>query len=1393
VITIPMRIVKALLCLMALAAAGTAAAINASPLPFKETQPDGTVITLRIQGSEHFHWLEDMAGYTVVQTKAGYFYATLEKSGGLAAGPLMVGRDDPAAAGLEKRLLPPEEVIARKELARERQTAEAIEKMGMPEKVQSTGTLKNLVIPIRFSNHAGRTLPSRDDMDVLFNAVGGDPTRCPTGSVRDVYTENSYGQLTLESTVLDWVNVPNTEMYYANGDSGDDTLWQALKSALNTIDATVNFRDFDTDNDNWIDAIAFLHSGYAAEFGGTDAAGVGHLDRIWSHRWTMNPVWTSAEGVRVGAYHISPALWGTSGSAIGRVGVICHETGHFLGLPDLYDTSKPGSGLGSWCLMANSWGFDNSQLHPPALSAWCKIQLGWTVPTVLTTPGNYALAQWALNNQVYRINHGFPSGEYLLIENRQPVGMETAMPQGGLAIYHIDDASPYDVQGYPGQEGWPENGKHYRVALLQADGQYHLERETNRGDAGDLYRASGVSAITPDTVPSTDSYRLGTIVDTGITISGISAPGATMGFRYTYGDDLDVTPTSNLSMAGPFGGPFTPTSKTYTVYNSHPSDSHGWSVSITGGSPWLSVNTPGGTLAPGASAGVDVTLVEAVAETLSPGHYTDEVVFTNLESGWSFPISVSLTVSIHWFSLDSDPGWSVEGQWSFGQPAGQGGGFGSPDPTSGHTGLNVYGYNLMGNYADDLTPQYLTTPAFNFYPYQNLQVQYWRWLGVESSSYDHATFEASNDGENWTVIWENTDAVTDDGWIQITHDISSVADGQQTVYLRWGMGATDSIVNYCGWNIDDIAIVGDMLSVDCDEPPVLTLVGDNPAYVDCNQPYVDAGATALDSCDGPATSAIVVDNPVDASVPGEYIVTYSVSDSGGHASTAARTVIVADATAPEIVLAGEASVTLECGSAWSDPGATALDLCDGDLTASIQVSGSVDTAQPGLVEIAYSVVDTAGLSAMRTRTVTVVDTQAPVITIGVDETATFACGAAAPEATPQSIDACDGDVSGGITVEGSIDPTTPGIYKVVYGSADSTGNYAEVTRTVIIEDSIAPEITMLGDNPVVVECRDFYLDPGYTAVDGCDGHVTQLVQIASNLPLVLTPGDYTVTYSVQDSEGNMASVDRAVQVVDSEIPHVTLIGAASISIACKGSFVDPGAYAADSCDGILDSFVTVEGEVDVNTPGAYTLTYSVTDLFGNISEPVTRTLHVQDDCPQEEGEAAADGEAESFEAEDEPLEGEGVSQDGEATDEGEAEASDGEGEEGAVEAEPAEGEGVTEAEANDEGEGEGDEEEEGEAAPRHSADPNGDNAIDLTELLRVVQLFNAVLFGCQQDTEDGYAPYAEDTTCAPHAADYSPQDWMLSLSELLRLVQLYNTGGYHTCGEAEDGFCPGRP
>lgn len=161
-------------------------------------------------------------------------------------------------------------------------------------------------------------------------------------------------------------------------------------------------------------------------------------------------------------------------------------------------------------------------------------------------------------------------------------------------------------------------------------------------------------------------------------------------------------------------------------------------------------------------------------------------------------------------NMDSDPGWTYEGDWEWGVPQGLGGAdHGNPDPTSGHTGANVVGYNLSGDYKKRMrSTLWTTTPAFDCSSQANVTLSFYRWLNVQGPDYDHAYIQASNDGSNWTTIWENTTEVTDASWTLQTFDISLIADNQATVYVRWGMGTTDGFFQYSGWNIDDVTVTG---------------------------------------------------------------------------------------------------------------------------------------------------------------------------------------------------------------------------------------------------------------------------------------------------------------------------------------------------------------------------------------------------------------------------------------------------------------------------------------------------------------------------------------------------------------------------------------------------------
>ncbi len=179
-------------------------------------------------------------------------------------------------------------------------------------------------------------------------------------------------------------------------------------------------------------------------------------------------------------------------------------------------------------------------------------------------------------------------------------------------------------------------------------------------------------------------------------------------------------------------------------------------------------------------------------------------------------------------NMDTNPGWTTEEQWAWGQPTGGGGEYGESDPDSGYTDLNVYGYNLGGDYPNNLSQKHLTTPAIDCTGRDNVHLKFRRWLGVEQPDYDHAYIRVSTNGTNWTTVWENTSGIEDSDWTHIDLDLSAIADDQPTVYLRWTMGSTDGGWRYCGWNIDDVQLT----SLDCIGPCVAD--GDLDGMDGCN-------------------------------------------------------------------------------------------------------------------------------------------------------------------------------------------------------------------------------------------------------------------------------------------------------------------------------------------------------------------------------------------------------------------------------------------------------------------------------------------------------------------------------------------------------------------------------
>ncbi len=412
-------------------------------------------------------------------------------------------------------------------------------------------------------------------------------------------------------------------------------------------------------------------------------------------------------------------------------------------------------------------------------------------------------------------------------------------------------------------------------------------------------------------------------------------------------------------------------------------------------------------------------------------------------------------------------------------------------------------------------------------------------------------------------------------------------------------------------------------------PPTMSLVGAATVTVECGNPYTDLGATATDFCEGDLTSEIVRNqSAVNTSRVGTYTVTYNVSDSSGNAATQiTRSVVVTDTVKPTITLLGASALTLQCGSTYTEFGATAFDACKGALTVSIDTS-ALKMNTPGVYNVKYRANDTVNSSTVRDRTITVVDTLAPEITLVGDEVTIVECGGAFTDPGTTVTDNCDKNLT--VTAVGTVDPTKPGSYRINYSVSDSNQNTDTASRLVIVEDKTAPQLSLLGSEAIVLECSSAYTDPGATATDACGGDVSDRIVVGGDRVEITEPGTYEITYNVQDSAGNAAqTLTRTVTVSDTQAPTLVLNGGDD-AIDCGTEFVDLGASSIDLCDGDLTSSIVVTGDDFDNTvPGVYTIEYTSTDSSGRVARDTRQVTVRAFGC-------AVEGEGEGT-----PVEGEG--------------------------------------------------------------------------------------------------------------------------------------------------------
>ena len=532
------------LCASAFLGISSLFALPARSIPETVTQPDGTVVTVRVVGDEFYHYQMTADGIPVVRGADGFYrYAELTPDGTVVAGQV-IARDAHLRTASDKVYLEQlatrqvsQGMVAQRQLKRQ-QKLRSVTRRAMQ---AATGDdVHGLVLLVEFSDQKFNAANTLEDFKEMMNKEGYN-YQGAIGSARDYFIAQSGGQFRPTFDVVGPITLDKTMAYYGGNDkyTGNDSRPEEMViDACRKVESTVDFSIYDRDNDGFVDLVYVIYAGYGES--ANDNAG-SLDDTIWPHAWYIYQgagKEVSVDGKLLDAYACSAELQGNTGTYRDGIGSFCHEYSHTLGLPDFYDTGGSNYGMSTWSLMdygcyngpdMNGDGHSDGSV-PVGYTAYEREFCGWLTIEELTSPATVSLENLADSKKAYKIVSS-DKNQYFTLENRQQTGWDTYMASSGLMILKVD----YD------QKIWDNNivncePTRQRMTIMPADNHRSFYDET-----GDLYPYNNNNSFTDQSAPAS---KTNTGLSLGKPVTNITQANGVITFDFMGGSAIDA-PVAN--------------------------------------------------------------------------------------------------------------------------------------------------------------------------------------------------------------------------------------------------------------------------------------------------------------------------------------------------------------------------------------------------------------------------------------------------------------------------------------------------------------------------------------------------------------------------------------------------------------------------------------------------------------------------------------------------------------------------------------------------------------------------------------------------------------------------------------------------------------------------------